>query len=112
MNFCLIYKEKKFDNFNIVLFSIFLLIFNFLGKSNFLLSSIVLSIFLFLKIYKKISFNNFFKLSFLTITMVAPTIFAKYLIFENFNVYNLINFIPLHLPGYADFWTYLLMHKK
>ncbi len=108
LNFCLIYKEKKFDNFNIVFFSTFLLIFNFLGKSNFLLSSIVLSIFLFIKIYRKITFTNFFKILFFIIFIVTPTIFAKYIIFENFNIYNLINFIPFHLPGYTDFWTHLV----
>ena len=108
LNFSLLYKEKKFDNLGIILFSTFLIIINFLGKSNFLLSSAVLSIFLFFKIYKKVTIMDFFKIFLFGLVIVAPNIFAKYIIFENYNIYNLINFIPHHLTGYTNFWNYLV----
>lgn len=112
LSFCLIYKEKKFDNFGLVLFLIILIIFNFLGKSSFLLSSAILFLYLIRKFLKKIFIKDFLKISFFGLILLLPMIITKYLTLETFNINNLINHIPSHLPGYNDFWNYLINGQK
>ena len=107
LNFCLIYNEKKIVNWNFIVFSIFIVIFNFFGKSSFLLSSLILSIFLYTKINKNLEIKNLFKLFIIFIIIYFPFTYAKFLVLDSFNLINLINYITLDLPGYEEFWNNL-----
>jgi len=107
LNFCLILSQRKIENFRFIIFSIFLIIFNFLGKPSFLISSFILSLLLLIKIYKDLKILNIIKLIFFALIIYLPVVYARYLTFDHFNINNLINYLPAHLPGYKEFWIHL-----
>lgn len=112
LSFCLIYNENIIKNFKFIILLIFIIIFNFSGKSNFLISSLVLSVFLFSKIYKNLTLSIILKIIFVSLILYMPIVYGKYLNLDKFNLNNLINFIPSHLPGYKEFWIYLTNAQK
>ena len=112
LNFCLIYKQKKIENWGLITFSIFLIIFNILGKSSFLISSSVLSIFLFIKINENFKIKNFLKIPLIFIFIYVPYTFAKFFVLDTFNLNNLINYIPIDLFGYKEFWSHLINNAQ
>lgn len=107
LNFCLIFQENKIRNWGFITFSIFVIIFNLLGKSSFLLSSSVLSIFLFIKINKNLQIKNLSKILLIFILIYFPYTYSKFLILESFNLNNFINYIPINFYGYEEFWSHL-----
>lgn len=107
LSFCLIYNENKIKNWGFISFVIFIIIFNFFGKSSFLISSLVLSIFLFVKVNENFKIKNLSRILAIFVIIYLPYTYSKFLILDSFNFNNFLNYIPINLYGYEEFWNYL-----
>ena len=107
LSFCLIYNENKIKNWRFISFIIFIIIFNFFGKSSFIISSSILSLFLFIKINENLKIKNLLRILSIFVIIYFPHTYTKFLVLDSFSLNNFLNYIPINLDGYEEFWNYL-----
>ena len=56
--------------------------------------------------------KNFLKISLIFIFIYVPYTFAKFFILDTFYLNNLINYIPIDLFGYKEFWSHLINNAQ